>query len=282
MQRIFLSTFSLALFSFLFLSSCGGNDPSDPGNRLSGSLVGRVELYDKVGHPLSDHSGAVVTVEGTDHTATSDAQGDWELKDLPAGTYVLSITKSGFTTVKEFGVAFVGGGTDYLPRYYLAELPTYRISNLKPEMVDKEYRRIYVEPSGGGDSLVFQYVTVPPRPVLSGVCSEPVPAEGYRVQFYVGRNPDVSKEPGTFTGMFETIIRERSEDAEGTPPLQGDFTFWIDRDLERAGFSKGERVYVVAYPVAWTGTTYYDPVARLTVDTRVVDAPSNVADFVWQ
>ena len=282
MNRIFPSVLPLVLLASLFLSSCGGNDPSDPGNRLSGSLVGRVELYDKVGHPLSDHSGAVVTVEGTDHTATSDAQGYWELKDLPAGTYVLSITKSGFTTVKEFGVAFVGGGTDYLPKYVLAELPAYRISNLKLEMVDKEYRRTYVEPSGGGDSLVFQYVTVPPRPALSGVCSQPVPAEGYRVQFYVGRSPDVSKEPGTFTGMFEDIIHERSEDAEENPPLQGDFTFWINRDLERAGFSKGERVYIVAYPVSLSGITYYDPVARLTVDTRVVDAPSNVADFVWQ
>lgn len=271
-----------SLLASFFLVSCGGNDPSDPGNRLVGVLAGHVELADEQGTLLSDHSGAVITVEGTDYTGTTDAQGNWSIENLPAGTYVVSTTKDGFTTVKEFGVAFVGGGTDYLSQVLLVKLPAFTVGNLKLEMVDQA-SRLYLEDSASSDSLTMDYVTIAPQAVVSGTFSEPIsPGSHYRVQFYLGRDATVSKEPGTFVGMFEDIITEREGLAAGLPPLQGDFTFWIDKRLSLLGFSKGETIYVVAYPVAVQGATYYDPVQQRTIDTRLVDAPSNVASFVWQ
>lgn len=280
---------SFLLLSFI-ISSCGSDEPNDPGDKLFGVLTGQIELVDEFGRVMTDHSGAVITVEGTDHSATTDAQGYWRLENLPAGTYVISMAKEGFITMKEFGVAFVGGGTDYLALIRLIRKPTFRVESLAVEMVDKEMQHRNVISSSGNDSLIIEAVTVAPRPAIKGVIAPSLSSEfAYLVQVFVGRDATVSKEEGTFVATFEYFISKRSGWESFVPPLQDDFTFWLD-DLLEGMFSKGEKVYVIIYPSVrgmgsyggpYTGT-YYDPEQRRLIDNRLSSTPSNVASFVWQ
>src|SRR4051812_27315072 len=69
---------------------------------------------------VRDASGAVlpgVTVEASSPTlieksrsAATDGSGQYRLTNLPPGTYALTFTLSGFTTVKREGVAVSGSG----------------------------------------------------------------------------------------------------------------------------------------------------------------------------
>jgi len=69
---------------------------------------------------VRDASGAVlpgVTVEATSptlieksRTAATDGSGQYRITDLPPGTYVLTFSLSGFTSVKREGLAVSGSG----------------------------------------------------------------------------------------------------------------------------------------------------------------------------
>src|SRR5690349_11070305 len=69
---------------------------------------------------VRDASGAVlpgVTVEVASpalieksRTTTTDGAGQYRLTDLPPGTYVMTFSLSGFTTVKHEGLAISGSG----------------------------------------------------------------------------------------------------------------------------------------------------------------------------
>jgi len=59
----------------------------------TGSISGRVT--DEEGNPIKD---AKVTVEGTSFQATTNETGHYIIEDVPAGTYDLKVTKSGYET----------------------------------------------------------------------------------------------------------------------------------------------------------------------------------------
>ena len=89
---------------------------------LSGDLIGRVgALMDEFGKLMTDRSGYLVRLEGTtpELTATTDKDGKFSISNLPAGTYNLVFSKSGFQTLKVFSYQFNGGN---VPTYYEAPL----------------------------------------------------------------------------------------------------------------------------------------------------------------
>lgn len=68
-------------------------------SRLRGTLKGKVQLEEK-----EDHSGALVSVEGTAHIGFSDSDGDFIISGIPTGTYNLLISRDGYEDKEIKGV----------------------------------------------------------------------------------------------------------------------------------------------------------------------------------
>jgi hypothetical protein len=77
---------------------------------LEGNMVGYVYTFDEFTELLPDHRGVLVTTRGKKRYKTiTDKDGRFEFKDLPTGTYELTIEKPGFGTLKCFDVKHLGG-----------------------------------------------------------------------------------------------------------------------------------------------------------------------------
>jgi hypothetical protein len=78
---------------------------------LEGSLVGYVYTFDEFAGLLDNHSGVLITALGLHNTyrTSTDADGRFEFRKLPAGTYELHIEKAGFGTMKQYGIKHLGG-----------------------------------------------------------------------------------------------------------------------------------------------------------------------------
>ena len=107
MKAKFIMFFAIALVISIISLSCTKEELLP---NLEGSLVGYVYTFDEFAGLLDDHSNVQVTALGLDHFSTrTDKNGRFEFKDLPAGTYELTIEKEGFGTMKQFGIQHLGG-----------------------------------------------------------------------------------------------------------------------------------------------------------------------------
>jgi|GEM_PF-1048075 len=110
---------------------------------LKGSLVGYVYTFDEFRNLLNDHSGVIVTALGLNNTykINTDKQGRFEFVNLPAGTYEIHFEKTGFGTLKQFGIKHLGGQPtvlgmsfnygSYGSAFFLIEMPTTQIVNMQ-------------------------------------------------------------------------------------------------------------------------------------------------------
>ncbi len=114
----------LLLTIIIFIAACGSSDTATStsgGDIPLGDLKGKIVLYDSVGKILNDASGAIVQLEGTSFSATTDASGIWSIKDLPSRTYSMSFTKAGCYTMKNTSYHFLGGGISYYGEIHLQQ-----------------------------------------------------------------------------------------------------------------------------------------------------------------
>jgi hypothetical protein len=77
------------------------------------SIKGTVIVYNEFSTIQSDASGVVVTLgSGSQtHKDTTDAAGNYDFPGITTGTYDLTFQRSGFGTMKYFGLSHFGGGT---------------------------------------------------------------------------------------------------------------------------------------------------------------------------
>ncbi|HTB25190.1 MAG TPA: carboxypeptidase-like regulatory domain-containing protein [Puia sp.] len=114
------SIFWIIIICFLF--SCSKENvvgPAGPqgstgpngGSTISGTVFGKVELYDSLGNALSDNSGATILFVNTfpQISVVSSADGSFTSPVISAGIYDLSISKAGFGTMKMLHFQHTGG-----------------------------------------------------------------------------------------------------------------------------------------------------------------------------
>lgn len=127
-----LKHFSFALVVLLGIASCSKDD--DPGTdpMTKANITGSVNLYDE-GSTQVDHSNMTVMVEGTTPaiSATSDANGNFILADVPFGTYTLRYEKAGYGTFKKFDVEHLNNASAIPNTPSLGEISTTQITNLE-------------------------------------------------------------------------------------------------------------------------------------------------------
>ncbi|MDP4131907.1 MAG: carboxypeptidase-like regulatory domain-containing protein [Bacteroidota bacterium] len=107
---------------FLFILSCskvnvggpaGPKGPYGPigDSSITGPIYGKVFLYDSLGDPMSDNSGASVVFENSSPLIRllTQADGSFSVSSAPAGVYDISISKDGYGPMKLFHFEHTGG-----------------------------------------------------------------------------------------------------------------------------------------------------------------------------
>ena len=284
MKNFCVSILSPLLFFFSFLlASCGGEDPNDPGNRLSGILSGDVELVDEYGLKLADYGGVSVSVEGTSYTTTTNSEGYWRFDELPAGTYILKFTREGFAENRLYNQQFVGGGHLYTGTDQMYRLPSFSITSLNAYLSDTAHQH-YPQQTGDTiltdtgkvvinrrDTVITRVVPDQKKVVISGEIDQTVPADrAVRVCVVLGSNAAVSGDPGNYRTILTATVPKQSN------------RFMMDvrvSDLERFAFASGSPLFLVAYPSASALKYIYDDQEKRTpIPAFLAPRPSAVVE----
>ncbi len=190
---------------------------------------------------LSDHSGLTVKLEGTSHTTTTDAEGNWRLKDVPPGVYTLSFAKNGITPTRLINTQFAGNGSLYIPEVRLYELPTFTITD-----------------------IALTTSSSRPQFDIVGHISESVPSghtRAVQIVYSTDPNSDFKATSHTLVGAAVTNFQD------GGTELRG----FIDHNvLAGKGITSGTTVYFKAYPAAAAHIYEWYPENREEVYTSVV------------
>src|SRR5438477_2692829 len=101
-----MSRLILILIMSSYFTGCLQDEASVP---ETGSLYGTVDLTDQDTSIFSSYGGVVICLSGTDYVTESDSNGNWEIDDIPIGSYRLVLSKKGFDTVLTEYEDFVPG-----------------------------------------------------------------------------------------------------------------------------------------------------------------------------
>ena len=83
-----------------------------PGNSiLTGTISGKILLYDSLGNPVSDNSGATISVDSTSPLlqSVSASDGRFSIPSVKAGDYDLTTSKQGYGSMHIFNFLNAGG-----------------------------------------------------------------------------------------------------------------------------------------------------------------------------
>jgi hypothetical protein len=261
-----LLIFALALAAGIIFSSC--SKESNPvtnyiythsDSALVGDMVGFVDLYDStyssyIYGRVSGHSEATISIDGTPFTATSDSIGKWTMKNIPAGTYNITISKSGYAMVKLIAYKFIGNGTDFLERISL-----YKVPLLHPDLVTRPFYdyytyfwrdTLYVD---RGDTIRYAQDSVY-HPLGIATFTGSVAEDfsygdiGHRyMDFYLGKTENIDPlDPNSFIYTTGPLDANRNSDPNSFLADLYDLNLFRD-SLYMLGFNSGEKIYIAAY-----------------------------------
>ena len=110
---------SLLLLTIAILNGCSSSNTNE--SAPSKNIYGNIALLDWDYSALPS-SGALVTVDGTSFSGTSDSKGDWSITGIAERTYSFTFSKAGFETIKRESVN-ITNGTDQIKYLGLARPP---------------------------------------------------------------------------------------------------------------------------------------------------------------
>lgn len=201
------------------------------GQNLTGNIVGFVSPVDENGAALSK-SGVIVSIDGTSPavTATSNADGRFELTSVRNGTYNLTYTRSGLATFHRYGLGHVGGDQPtYLGTVSLSQIATSSVTALSAT-----------------SSLLNGTVT------LVVTLTSPTPTTNFRYALFASSTGPVASATGTL--LFTSAATSAFSTTSYT------FSTVLSRTtLTNAGFTVGSTVYLAAFGSTAVTAGYSDP-----------------------
>ena len=108
-------------FSFvLMLIACVGMSTGiafaqDDAVAGGGTVRGQIVDTTTAQNPIEGVDVRIVATGGEEHTATTDANGDYEKSGIPAGRYLISIYRDGYGDRVGKAVTVVNGGDHFVP-----------------------------------------------------------------------------------------------------------------------------------------------------------------------
>jgi hypothetical protein len=192
---------------------------------LKGSIKGIVQCY---GRTSEDNSGVLITVEGSEPEiqVMSDVKGDYEINDLPTGTYDLVFSKPGYGTHKIIGYSFVGGDEPVMLSSYIYQLLDLTIKELTVTLEKYDW-------SQSAQLYAQLHFEANDEPSTSGM-----------LRYYISTSPDVSLSNYQETNTTYFF-------ASG-----GEYSF--QKQINTTRYTSGTDLYIVVYPCLDTYLNYID------------------------
>ena len=245
------------LCATMLFSGCKGKD-GDPGPagatgatgatgpNLTGNMIGYVSAYDDNGNIAK--AGTTVTIDNQTPalTTTTDANGKYQFSDLKTGTYNLTFIRTGYGTMKRYGVGHVGG-----------DQPTYLGVQGMTVVATATITGFTFSPSSSTNSYTNYTITV----------SNP-PANGARVSTYFGASPTVSS---------SNYLFYNSNYAANSPNVI--YAYAYKSTLNSYGLVSGTTAYAISYATPPYSYSYSDPMTGLVVNPSL-GTPSSVVSFI--
>lgn len=240
-----LNYLTIAVFVIIGFTSCSKDEDPTPKPITKASIIGSVNLYNE-GTTKIDNSGMTVKLEGTGHSVTTDANGDFTLSDVSFGTYTLSYEKSGFGTFKKFDLEHknTGSSTIITVTPSLGEISTTQVTVLTSSINGNDIEvSATTDPAGSNGNTRY-------------------------VRYFLSTNSNVSDKNYTYnsSGLVSKI---------------NPYTITITKnDLTNAGFSSGETVYVKAYGDSYWSNEYDDTSSGKKVFPNLNMSSANSVSFI--
>lgn len=187
-----------------------------------GNITGNVNLFDETNNPL-DESGMTITVQGTSISATTDANGTFDLPNVPFGTYTLVYSKSGYGTFKRHNILHENTPTFMTGSNNLSQVSSTSISGASVNI--------------SGDTAIVSFSTTPAASTIN---------ERYYRVFY-----------STDMNVSNTNFEHSSDDRLATNSTPSTFKV-LYSDLISMGYQSGETVFCKIYGDAYYSNEYTD------------------------
>lgn len=169
-----LRVFSLIFVLFILMSSCRKEV-----ELISGTITGRVTVYDQSHRQVPDRSGINVTLlsdNGVVATKNTDSEGGYAFDDIPYGRYRIFLRKDEY--IQAWDPPFFDHVGGYSPTYAnqdIFEIPVYELT-LDSVGFDEDYRKLLIHLKVNGDTVIVRS------------------AYGYPFIAYISDKQDVSKD----------------------------------------------------------------------------------------
>jgi hypothetical protein len=151
----------LTLFAAALIGGCKSTTVVE---NNTGNIRGNIALFNASGDTLSSYAGSTVLIQGTSLQATSNATGDWEIDNIPAGVYNVAFTKPGFDTLVVPQYQFSGAGTSFLMSNAIQAIP---LDSLPLTLTNSGYSAL-AGFTPEGDSIIIYHGSIDFAGNLSG------------------------------------------------------------------------------------------------------------------
>jgi hypothetical protein len=245
----------LVIFSLLIvlvISACERNIGYE---KLTGQLIGNIQLVDEKTNLVSDNSGVEIVVEGSNPEIKvyTDKKGQYIINDLETGIYNIIFNKEGYGQYKIIGFQFVGGNKPASTgQRYLYKLVDFKIENVQISTIDNSINPMFLVTAHSSISR-----------------DNPYPM----IRYYLSDEPNVS-----YNNYISTTIDYLIFNA-------GECSFSLS--IDTLIFPTGSDIYLVLYPATenwqyYTATEssqyYTDIESGNKIYTSVnINNPSNIA-----
>ncbi|MER2995933.1 carboxypeptidase-like regulatory domain-containing protein [Pontibacter populi] len=220
----------LLLVALTFLSSC--SEPEDYSPVLRGTISGKVSVFDVYDAPLLAQ-GAIVTITGEriNMQATTDANGNYTIANVPHTDLVISVKKAGFKDGQRKELNFFTEKETI--DLQLSQVPTFYVSQASFYLHNQNDLRATI------------------------TLSEPVPTgKNYTLAAFLGKTASVSD-----TNYLVKSINGFTSDGQISVMLLPSIS--VESLVNRYGFKSGDVAYIKVYTGAaqiygyWINDTYF-------------------------
>lgn len=248
LNRHFYSRLCLALCCAAILSAC--SNTIEHYVDQTGTIMGKVVLVNS-DTVLTDHSGIVLSLEGTDYTTVTDENGNWRMDGIPAQSYKLKLSHDGFGGNQEIVLHYGGAAPTIVSQRRLCRLP-----DCNPRL----------------DSLIYDHMAayvIGDVPCLSD-------DKATHVVYFLSNSPDVSKEEGKYLASRVTM------NAQLTYCGVTRYDFMPGGEWGMSGLDPNQRIYVIAYTAGCPEMFFEvkDFMPGRTTYSSIGNEPSNVISFM--
>lgn len=233
----------VAVFGFV---SCNNDDDMND-EATYANISGAVILYDE-GVNKTDNSGMTVKTEGsgTVFSALTNADGKFNIKDVPFGNYTLVFEKAGFGTFKKFDVKHTSADSPAI----LTETPSLG------QKSTTQITGLTVNNSGGE--------------IVISATTNPAGNAGNRryIRFFYSKSSTVSAE--SYTSVSQGMISQINP-----------YALTLSKStLNGMGFASGTTVYVKVYGDSFWSNEYTVPQKETKVFPNLNTVSANAVSFV--